>query len=52
MKLVPWVTGSNRIPGRLETTASATKTLPNTMSEVSAMLKLSQLSTFKGDTLH
>ena len=39
------IPGSNRIPGSRNTAASATKTLPNTRSEVSAKLKLSQLST-------
>ena len=34
-----------RIPGSRHTAASATKALPNTRSEVSAKLKLSQLST-------
>ena len=35
----------NEIPGRRHTAASATKALPKTRSEVSAKLKLSQLST-------
>ena len=39
------IPGSDRIPGNINTTASAAKTLPSTRSEVSAKLKLSQLST-------
>ena len=39
------IPGSDRIPGSINTTASAAKTLPSTRSEVSAKLKLSQLST-------
>ena len=41
------IPGSNRIPGSRNTAASATKALPNTRSEVSAKLKLSQLSTLQ-----
>ena len=41
------IPGSDRIPGGLNTAASATKALPNTRSEVSAKLKLSQLSTLQ-----
>ena len=44
------IPGSNRIRGSRNTAASATKTLPNTRSEVSAKLKLSQ--NCEGDTLH
>ena len=39
------VLGNDRIPGSPHTTASATKALPSTRSQVSAKLKLSQLST-------
>ena len=39
------IPGSDRIPGSINTTASAAKTLPGTRSVVSAKLKLSQLST-------
>ena len=39
------IPGSDRIPGSINTTASAAKTLSSTRSEVSAKLKLSQLST-------
>ena len=41
----------DRIPGSRHTAASATKTLPKTRSEVSARLKLSQLSCER-DTRH
>ena len=39
------IPGSDRIPGSINTTPSAAKTLSSTRSEVSAKLKLSQLST-------
>ena len=39
------IPGSDRIPGSINTTASAAKILPSTRSEVSAKLKLSQPST-------
>ena len=39
------IPGSDRIPGSINTTASAAKILPSTRSEVSAKVKLSQLST-------
>ena len=39
------IPGRDRIPGSINTTPSAAKTLPSTRSEVSAKLKLSQLST-------
>ena len=41
------IPGSNRIPERRHTAASATKILPKTRFEVSAKLKLSQLSTLR-----
>ena len=41
------IPGSNRIPGSRHTAASATKALPNTRSEVSAKLRLCQLSTLR-----
>ena len=45
------IPGSDRIPGSRNTAASATKSLPNTRSEVSAKLKFFQLSNIAKEIL-